>query len=135
MHRLYVFLIILASVLIFDYHARGAFIAAGYCRRYGHGKTWKRAHRHYKTNWSFWERMFWIPVFKEPYEQDFRIMAYFSYIHSIWAVITYICFIVSDLYFPDSKFWIYEFIAFWVFVLIRFVFSDYMGKYDPKKRK
>ena len=132
-YRFYIFLTILASVLIFDIHARGCFVAIGYTRCYGHGKTWKRANKHYKANWTILQRLFWIPVFKENYANDFRLMAYFAYIQSVWAILTYLCFIISDLCFPESKFWIYEFIIYWIFSLIRFIHTDYTGRYGRKK--
>ena len=69
-------IITLSGALFMDWHARRVFIARGYCRRYGHGKSWNRAHKHYKTNWSILERMIWMPVFKEWYENKFS--------HCLW---------------------------------------------------
>ncbi len=78
----------------FDWWSRMVFMARGYRRRHRHGKTWKRAHKHYKANWTFWQRMFWVPVFKEEYESRFRFLAYFSFAQlgiSI-VVLTALCF-------------------------------------------
>ena len=131
---IYIFLIILSS-LIFDFLARETFIAVGYSRCYGHGKTWKRAHRHYKSNWNFWQRLLWIPVFKEPYESDFKILAVTGLIQYILMPITYVCFVVGYNHFYESKIWLYVFIAFWIFVLLRFVYEDHIGRTFSRKNK
>lgn len=73
-----------ANIFIFlalDWHARSIFSVCAYPRRYGHGKSGNRALRHYKSNWTFWQRMFWVFAFKEKYGARYRALAWFSYIH------------------------------------------------------
>ena len=72
---------IILSFAFIDWHARSVFMARAYPRRYGHGKSWNRAHKHYKTNWTFLQRMLWIPMFKEEYEDKYRFIAYLSFAH------------------------------------------------------
>lgn len=107
-------------LIVMDWYARMVFLARGYCRRYGHGKSWKRAHFHYKKNWTLLQRLLWIPAFKEKYESKYKYLAYQSYIGLIFAISTsifyilcrnplshiyvykiYVCFIVSGLIYND----------------------------------
>ena len=128
------FLILLGAALGFDWYSRSTFISSGYCNRYGHGKSWKRAHKHYKTNWTFWQRMFWMPVFKEPYESDFRLLAYFSYLQSFLSIVFYVLFIVSDIYFPESKVYKYVLYVFYAIFLLRYIHIDYVGTKGHRRR-
>ena len=135
MYRFYCFLIIFLMILICDCQARYCFISVGYIQQYDHGKNLNEARKHYKENWTFLQRFFWIPIFKEKYKNNFRLMAYFSYIQYVWAILTYLCFILSDLYFPKSILWLYVFIAFLFFSLISFFHSDHICRYCVKKKK
>lgn len=128
---MYVFGAILVFVLLFlfcDWHARMVFLARAYPRRYGHGKSWNRAYKHYKSNWSFVERLFWIFLFKESYESKYRFFAYISYLHAILTILTVGCFLVSINLFPDSKFWIYVFIGCSCVGVIRIIYSNSIAR-------
>ncbi len=127
----------LASILPFlfcDWHARFVFVAVGYPRKYGHGKSWNRAHKHYKENWTFFERMFWLVLFKEYYDSDFRMMAYLSYIHSIFMIITLCCSLISiNLFpYPYPKFLLYELSGYTLFWMLRFIYDNHIGKHKYK---
>ena len=80
--------------LLCDWRARLTFIGEAYRGKYGHGKSWNRAQKHYKTHWTFWQRLCWIPVFKERYDDKFRFLAYCSYFHLMVTVVTIICMLV-----------------------------------------
>ena len=117
-----------------DWHARCIFLSTGYRRRYGHGKSGNRAEKHYKTHWTFWQRMFWVPVFKESYESDFRFLAYFSYIHFVWTIITIIWTIVYVYCFPESKIGKYQIVVYCVFSLLRYIHTVAVLNNNYKKR-
>ncbi|MBQ2999594.1 MAG: hypothetical protein IJD64_03955 [Clostridia bacterium] len=87
-----------------SWYARGVFVVIGYSRRYGHGKSAKRATKHYKSNWSFWQRMLWVPVFKEQYEAKYRRMAYLEYIHLLLTMITTSCYLIYEIWCPQIYF-------------------------------
>ena len=82
MYRFFVIFMIVFMNIFEDWHAKMVFLARGYPRRNGHGKSWNRAYKHYKTNWTLVQRLLWIPLFKENYEQKYRDIAIFSYIQS-----------------------------------------------------
>ena len=126
--KLGIIAIIILPVFVFEVHARGVFIATAYPRKYGHGKTWKKARKHYKSNWSFFERMLWLVVFKEYYDTKYRMLAYFAYAHFLSAIITVCCFLISINFFPDSKIWIYVVNGYAVFILLRFIYDDAVGR-------
>ena len=126
---------IILSFAFIDWHARSVFMARAYRRRYGHGKSWKRAHKHYKTNWTFLQRMLWIPMFKEEYEDKYRFIAYLSYVHVTLTLVTLaffiisvICFPTSKIGFPTSKIWIYEFLGYSVFWILRFIYDNAIAR-------
>lgn len=119
-----IIILTLSSVLMMDFHARRVFIARGYCRRYGHGKSWNRAHKHYKTNWSILERMIWMPVFKEWYENKYRNIAYLSYAHFALAFVVIIAFLIDEFVILKLAFWHYIFVAFAVFTILRVIYDD-----------
>ena len=116
------------SFLVADWHARMIFIATGYPRRYGHGKSWKRAHNHYKSTWSFRDRILWRVVFKEPYESKYKWLAYWSYIHLVISLITAICFLFHMFLFPDSRFFAYLFAVDSGVILIRLGYSAWVAR-------
>ena len=120
--------IVLLSFLFFDWHARRVFIACAYCGRYGHGKSWNRAYKHYKGNWNFCQRMFWVNVFKEKYEIRFRMISFFSYAHLIISLGTILVFYINELAFSSVVFWQYVFLFFTVFTVIRFIYDNHIAR-------
>ncbi len=128
MYRLGVVGMYIVCFLGLDLYARAVFIARAYCRRYGHGKSWNRAYKHYKKNWSFFQRMFWVFAFKEYYEPDYRFMAYLSYIHAAVAIFSSACFLVCDIFFPESWFWRYETIAYYVVFCLRLIYDNSIAR-------
>ena len=114
--------------LFCDLYARAVFIACAYRRRHGHGKSWNRAYKHYKKNWSFFQRMFWVFVFKEYYEPDYRFMAYLSYIHAAITIFTSACFLICDIFFPESWFWRYEYVVFGVYSFLRLIYDNSIAR-------
>lgn len=128
MYILGVISLVILSFAITDWHARGVFVAIAYPRKYGHGKSWKRAKNHYKTNWSAVERFFWIPIFKEYYDRKYRCIAYLSYIHILLGCLTICNLLINEFVFLRFTFWHYAFIAFSVFTLLRLVYDDAIGK-------
>ena len=88
---------IVINVTVWDIHAKAVFIALGYTRIHHHGKTFNRAWRHYFANWSFIQRVFWIPIFAEKYSTKYRLMPILSFIHWLLAVAV-IFFALADLF-------------------------------------
>lgn len=116
--------IVFLSFAFFDWYARRVFIARVYRRRNGHGKSWNRAYKHYKANWTFWQRLFWVPLFKEDYPTKYREIAILSYIHFVFSIVTVACFLIADAFFPNAKFWKYVFVGYYIFLLIRWIYND-----------
>ena len=126
-------LLILATAAAFDLHARWVFIACAYVRVHHHGKTFKRASRHYKTNWSFAKKLFWIPVFAEHYAPKYRAMAILSFIHYTVTAVTLALFIMADGFgiIPDPA-WIICFCAvFAPFSVGRFIYTNAVARDKP----
>ena len=111
-----------------EWHARWVFVTTGYPRKHGHGKTWKRANKHYKTHWSFIQRMLWIPVHKEVYEDKYKFMACLSYVHAIITFIAIVSFLLNEFVIVTFKFWQYVYVCFAVFSLLRFIYNDSIGR-------
>ena len=131
--RIGFFFLLIVAEFGSGWYSRLVFIASGYCRRYGHGKTWKRAHKHYKTNWTFLQRLFWVMVFKEQYESDFCLLAYFAYLQSFFAIVLTL-FTVLGLYHSIAMRCVG--LAYCAIVLIRYIHADYVAREGtPKKRK
>ena len=128
MYKFFIILLIVVPFLFLDWHARMVFLAVAYPRRYGHGKSWNRACKHYKNNWTFFQRLFWKPVFKEVYEDKYKILAYLSYIHAVLALTSVVFFLLFVKFSPNSKIWIYEFAGYSVFWIIRFIYSNAIAK-------
>ncbi len=128
MYKIYFISGVILLFLLFDWQARMVFMARAYPGRYGHGKSWNRAHKHYKQNWSLFERILWLFVFREYYEGKYKAFAYLSYIHAFLAAITVCFFWVSIKIFPDSRVWVYEFIGYSVFTLSRFIYNDSIAR-------
>ena len=120
--------LILYSLLILDWHARSVFIARAYCRRYGHGKSWNRGLKHYKSNWSFIQRALWIHAFKEWYEHEYRLIAYLSYVHVALSILTIGCLYLDEYIFKACNFWHYVFAIFGVYTILRFVYDNAIGR-------
>lgn len=120
--------LIILPFIFFDWHARMVFMAIAYPRRYGHGKSWNRAHKHYKTNWTFFQRLLWIPIFKEEYENKYRTIAYLSYTHATLTFVSVSFYLISIYNFPDSKIWVYEFVGYSVFWILRFIYDNAIAR-------
>ena len=116
--------IVLYGFLILDWHARRVFLACGYCRRYGHGKSWNRAKKHYKCNWTFFQRLLWVHAFREKYEIEFRMIAYLSFAHVGVSLLTLLLFYINEFVFPSIIFWQYGFVFFTVFTILRFIYDN-----------
>lgn len=65
MYKFFIILSIVVPFLFLDWHARMVFLAVAYPRRYGHGKSWNRAYKHYKNNWTFFKDYFGHPCLKK----------------------------------------------------------------------
>ena len=115
--------LILATFWWFDWHARFVFVALAYPRRNGHGKSFNRAHRHYKKNWSFFQRIFWIPVFRETYALRYRFLAYLSYGHMFLASISSIAFIFNFYGILSSEFCKGVLIVYLIYMFIRMIYD------------
>ena len=127
MYLVGIIMLVLAAVLIMDWHARMVFVACIYPRRYGHGKSWKRAYKHYKNTWSLFQRLFWIPLLKESYGSLYRVIAFLAYTHAVFALITGCWFLVDSLI-THNEYWIYVFVVFFIFTIIRFIFDNAIAK-------
>lgn len=119
---------IILPFVFFDWHARNVFMACAYRRRYGHGKSWNRAYRHYKTNWTFFQRILWIPLFKEKYDDKYRNIAYLSYIHFGLMIFSSVFSVIYLQFFENSKNWIYVFICYFVFEVFRFIYDNALAR-------
>ena len=102
---IFLLLFILFELIICDFWARSAFLSGGYILQYPYLKNLNEARKQYKNNWSLFQRLFWIPVFKEKYKNRIHLLAFSSYIHCVWAFSIYLCLILCDLYFPNSILW------------------------------
>ena len=118
----------IAIFAFFDWHARTVFVWVVYPRRYGHGKSAGRAQKHYKQNWTLFQRLLWVPIFKEWYANKYRFMAYLSYINAFLTLVTVALFLISIYNYPDSKIWIYEYAGHGVFCVLRFVYDNAIAK-------
>lgn len=128
MYRIGIIAIIIFGFLFLDWHARMVFIAIGYPGKNGHGKSWKRASKHYKKNNSFLERILWRVVFKESYDSKYRWLAYLSYIHMVTSIFTITWFLISVSFFPNSKIWITVFACNFIFSLLRFIYDNAIAR-------
>lgn len=133
MHIWFTIILIIFSFVVWDWHARMAFIANKYCRCYGHGKTWNRAYKHYKTHWTLLERLLWLPVFKEKYDGDTRLLVYLSYIHLVFAIIATVFFLVGELVYKNMLVWKYVVIGYFIYTLIRYFYNSAFGRQDLDK--
>ena len=124
MHIAGIILVLVIPWLFNEWYARYVFVACGYRRRDGHGKSFHRAKKHYKENWSFFQRLFWLPVFKNRYENRIRRMAILSYLHGTVMVITCSCFLLDEFVLHNVQFWRYLFILTSSFLIIRYVHDN-----------
>ncbi len=118
---------VICPLFLTDWHARMVIIARAYPRRYGHGKSWKRAHKHYKGNWTLVERLLWIPLFKEWYERKYRTIAILSYVHFVVVIVTLCLSCVSFTLYPNSKLWVYVLVFYSLFWILRFIYDNAIG--------
>jgi len=119
MHLILFPLIVVFCAFGMDFWARLVFLAAVYRGRYKHGKTGNRATKHYKKNWTFLQRLFWLPAFKEYYEFEYRALAIFSYVQYIFGVFIIVFFWVSMALFPSSKIWVDTFGMYMLLIFVR----------------
>ena len=124
MYIIFIILCLVFAFLFADWHARYVFVARGYCRRYGHGKSFNRAKKHYKSHWSFIQRMLWIPIFNEIYESRYKMMAIFSYIHFVLTLIAILCLLIDEFAYTNNEFWMYSFIVVSSWFLVRFIYDN-----------
>ena len=119
-------ILIVGAAIILDLWARACFLAVGYTRVYHHGKTWKRSTRHYKANWTVWQRLLWIPVFAEAYPAKYRALAILSYLHCALAAVWLALYIAADVFGAiDNLYWIlFLTIIFLPFMLGKIIYTD-----------
>ena len=122
-----VLFLIVIQVFVIDWYVRLVFLSRVYCRKYGHGKSWKRARKHYKSIWTFFERILWIPMFAEKYEKKHRSMAYQAYAHYGVATISIICFLLDEFMLTGIAFWQYIFAVLVLLTLFRYIYSDHIA--------
>ena len=122
------FLLIIGPFVFEEFYSKFVFIARGYCRRYGHGKSFNRAKRHYKNSWTFSQRIFWSFVFKEKYEHKYITMAYFSYAHLLLTLIVALCFIIDAFVLTKVAFFQYMYAILVVFFLIRYTYDNRIAR-------
>ena len=123
-YRILTILLTASGFVVFDFHARMVFIARAYRRRYGHGKTWNRARKHYKKNWTFWQRMLWVPVFKESYEFEVKFLVAFSYIQAFLGFLSIILLYVNEFIITNFSFWHYAFLVYAIVSFVRYAYDD-----------
>lgn len=133
MSNLWLIFIVALIFAFFDWHARAVFIAAKYCGCYHHGRTWNRAHKHYKTHWTLLERLLWLPVFKEKYDGDTRLLVYFSYIHLILAIAAGILIFLGELVYNNVELVAYSFLAYLISTILRWLYTNALGRGDLDK--
>ena len=126
--HLFLIICIILPFWVIDWHARFVFVFGIYPRRYGHGKSGGRAFKHYKKNWSLFQRLLWIPVFKEAYETKHRIVAYLSYTHTFIALLTITFFLLEEFVIRNSDFWVKLYVVFAILVILRFIYDNDLGR-------
>ena len=109
----------IGQAVVIDGCARSLFLYSSYPRKYGHGKSGTRAHKHYKSTWTFFQRMLWIPVFAERYDREIRMLAYHSCIHYIFSILNVVIFLIDEFVLTEIVFWHYIFIGLFVFTCYR----------------
>ena len=72
----------------------------------------KAGTEHYKANWTLLQRLLWLPLFKEWYEDKYRFMVYLSYIHAVFALLTIIIFLADELSLINVILWHYVFVGY-----------------------
>lgn len=119
-------LMLAACVMILDLWARACFLAVGYPRVHHHGKTWKCATKHYKTNWKLRQRLLWIPVFAQAYPAKYRALAILAYLHYTLAVVVSALYATADFFGAiDDGWWILFFgFVFVPFTLGKFIYTN-----------
>lgn len=123
-----IIILITSGMVVTEIYSRSVFIAIVYPRKYGHGKTWKKANRHYKTNWSFIQRILWIPLFKEYYDFKYKMLAYFSYLGLLISVFTIIAFLLNEFVSTIFSFWGYGFCLVAIVTIIRIVYTEFIAR-------
>ena len=96
--------IIVVQFVFFEWLSKMFFLLVVYPGTHNHnnhGHKWKKATKHYKTNWTLLQRLLWIPLFKEKYEEKYVIIGYWSYLCFALSVVTGVSLIIFALKFPD----------------------------------
>ena len=96
-----VILAIMGMHAFLEWYLRGTFIVVAYANKKGHKKSGRQATRHYKKNWSLLQRLLWVPVFKEGYGGDWKIMVLLSYVDFV-STLVWIVFIVINCWFAET---------------------------------
>ena len=105
---------------IFSGGARRTFVFIAYPKIEGRGKN-LRARRHYKSNWTFIQRFFWVPIFKDKYELKFRLIPLFSWLHILFALAVNFAYYVDIYLTPNEMVFArcYAVLAFAIFTIAR----------------
>ncbi|MBQ5363340.1 MAG: hypothetical protein IIU63_08330 [Clostridia bacterium] len=119
-------LLFVGAAFILDLWARACFLAVGYTRVHHHGKTWKRATRHYKTNWKLWQRLLWIPAFAEAYPAKCRALAILAYLHYALVAVWLALYVAADVFgVIDDLYWmLFLAIILLPFTLGKIIYTD-----------
>lgn len=117
-------ILVVGAFLALEFQGRLIFVMVIYPRKHKHGKTANRAKRHYKANWTFFQRMFWVPVFKEEYETRYKWLGVFFYIHLISTIISFICILIIHIKTQDPHDWLWIHIANTVVFHVRFIYNN-----------
>lgn len=127
--NLYIILFFVVAFLFLDWWSKMIFIACAYCKRYRHGKSWNRAHKHYKMNWSLLQRMLWIPAFREHYEGRYRLLAYSSYLQLILTIVTVILFCNPTVFvlLQNSKVLGCYVFGHFITIVLRIIYNDFLA--------
>lgn len=124
MYIIPILLSIVGQFLMLEFQGRMIFVFVIYPRKHKHGKTANRAKKHYKANWTFMQRLFWIPVFKEEYEPRYKWMGIFFYIHLFFTIITLIVILITHIITYDPLVWLPIYVIGHIVFLVRFIYNN-----------
>ena len=139
------YLILIITVIIiaisYDFFARYVFSTRGsysVCkqrRKDTNRKRWQNRNYIYynRSDWTFLQRLFWIPVFKAPFEPFFRIMACLVYLQYFLAFIPTVWITLTYLYFQKSQSFIWSYFLFVAFSICSFALIDHIRRLYKKK--
>lgn len=134
-YHIYLMIIFLfLGFLGIDWHGRTVFLYCAYPGN-GHGKTGKKFTKHYKTNWTFFQRLLWIPTFKEKYDVNIDIIVILSYINFLLYIATITCFLIEELVLKEVHFSKTAIIIYCVYTVIRFRYQVGVARNYKKRKK